>query len=252
MAITWQGWGLTDIGRVRTVNQDTFRLHPDLSVWVVADGMGGHAGGEVASRLAIETIGPYIALHQERLNTPNVESRKSLLKDSLVATNQAIRTHARQHPAFSSMGTTAVVLHISGSSSHDATIAHVGDSRAYRIQDQAIIQLTRDHSLVEERIDLGIITREEASTHPLRNVLTKGLGIESVVEPSAQTTSLLPMDKILLCSDGLTKMLTDDEILTIIRQNQHSMKEACQLLIDRANQLGGQDNITVVLVSSDH
>ncbi|GJL54157.1 MAG: serine/threonine phosphatase [Nitrospirales bacterium] len=246
----WQGWGQTDIGRVRKVNQDTFAIHQALGLWIVADGMGGHAGGEVASQLVIDTIGPYVEEHQTKKPQPKQE-RETLLRNALIATNQAIRTHAKNHQEFSGMGTTAVVLQISEDSPGEATIAHVGDSRAYRIQDDAMTLLTRDHSLVEDRIDLGIITREEALTHPLRNVLTQGLGIESTVEPSVQTLSLHPTDKILLCSDGLTKMMTDDEFFTVIRQHNHSLKEACQQLIEKANQLGGKDNITVVLVGAE-
>ncbi|WP_447968093.1 Stp1/IreP family PP2C-type Ser/Thr phosphatase [Nitrospira sp. M1] len=246
----WQGWGQTDIGRVRKINQDTFAIHQSLGLWIVADGMGGHAGGEVASQLVIDTIGPYVEQHQTK-KTLSKEERETILRNALEATNHAIRTHAKKNPEFSSMGTTAVVLQITEGSPDEATIAHVGDSRAYLLQDQAMTLLTRDHSLVEDRIDLGIITREEALTHPLRNVLTQGLGIESTVEPSVQTLSLQPTDKILLCSDGLTKMMTDDEFFTVIRQHSHSLKDACQQLVDTANKLGGNDNITVVLVGSE-
>jgi len=250
MTMKWQGWGQTDIGQVRKINQDTFAVHPTLNMWIVADGMGGHAGGEVASQLVIDTIAPYV--EQQPTTKPfRMEAREQILRDALTTTNQVIRTHAREHPEFSGMGTTAVLLQITEEPPWQATIAHVGDSRAYLIQEDGLTLLTRDHSLVEDRIDLGIITREAAHTHPLRHVLTQGLGIESTVQPSVQTLSLQPTDKILLCSDGLTKMMTDDEFFNVIRPQRHSLKDACQQLVETANRLGGDDNITVVLVGAE-
>ena len=249
--MTWQGFGQTDIGRVRKINQDAYRLHPKLQLWVVADGMGGHAGGEIASQLAIDTIGPYVEQYQQTPGSQTVKVREEVLQASIDAANLRIRKHAQEHPKFSGMGTTVVVLHISEGPPWQATIAHVGDSRAYLIQPDTLSLLTRDHSLVEERIDLGLVTREEASTHPLRNVLTRGLGIESGVESSVQTRPIQPTDKILLCSDGLTKMMSDNEIFQVIHQSSRSLKESCQNLIEKANRLGGQDNITVVLVGTE-
>ncbi|MGB0909448.1 MAG: Stp1/IreP family PP2C-type Ser/Thr phosphatase [Nitrospirales bacterium] len=249
--MTWHGWGLTDIGRVRKINQDAFQLHPDHSMWIVADGMGGHAGGEVASQLAIETIGSYVQQHQTTNHTSHTDNREVILRGALDAANRAVRNHAREHTQYSGMGTTAVILSISSKSTSQATIAHIGDSRAYLIQEHGISQLMRDHTLVEERIELGLLTREEAATHPLRNVLTRGLGIESEVEASIQSHTIQITDKILLCSDGLTKMMNDDEIFNVIRQYNHSLKEACQQLVDTANQLGGEDNVTVVLVGAE-
>ena len=249
--MAWQGFGQTDIGRVRKMNQDAYRLHPDLQLWVVADGMGGHAGGEIASQLAIDTIGPYVEQHQQPPGSQTVKDQEEVLQASLDAANLRIRKHAQEHLQLTGMGTTAVVLCISEWPPWQATIAHVGDSRAYLIQPDRISLLTRDHSLVEDRIDLGLITREEAATHPLRNVLTRGLGIESGVESSVQTRMIQTTDQILLCSDGLTKMLSDQEIFEVIHQCLGSLKEACQNLIEKANRLGGEDNITVVLVGEE-
>ena len=244
----WEGHGQTHIGRVRKTNQDAYRIHPELDLWVVADGMGGHAGGEVASQLAVNSIGPYFDQQQLKWSPLNIDERESVLRKALEVTNQNIKDHASQHPEYSGMGTTAVVLSIS---SDQATIAHVGDSRAYIINESGISQLMRDHTLVEERIELGLLTREEALTHPLRNVLTRGLGIESSVQPSVQTHSLQPTDTILLCSDGLTKMLSDNEIFEVFRQYQNSLQGACHALVETANRLGGEDNITVILVGAE-
>mgnify|MGYP000182743553 CR=1 FL=1 len=249
--MTWHGWGITDRGLVRKINQDAFRLYPELNLWVVADGMGGHAGGEVASQLAIDTIGRYVNQHHTQISSFKSEDRETVLRGALEATNRAIRNHAREQTEYSRMGTTAVILYISDEATAQATIAHVGDSRAYLIQEHGMTQLMRDHTLVEERIELGLLTREEAPTHPLRNVLTRGLGIESTVEPSVCTHSLKPSDIILLCSDGLTKMMNDEGIFNVIRQHNHSLKEASQQLVDTANRLGGEDNVTVVLVGAE-
>ncbi len=247
----WQGWGVTDIGRIRKINQDAFRLHPDLNMWVVADGMGGHAGGEVASQLAIDTIGRYVDQHHTQSGPPHIEDRETILWGALEAANRAIRNQAREQTEYSGMGTTAVIVYISEDATSQAIIAHVGDSRAYLIQNDAMTLLMRDHTLVEERIELGLLTRAEASTHPLRNVLTRGLGIESTVKPSVSTHSLQPSDTILLCSDGLTKMMNDEEIFNVFRQHNHSLKEASQQLVDMANRLGGEDNVTVVVVGTE-
>ncbi len=248
--MTWQGFGKTDIGRVRKLNQDTYRIHGNLGLWIVADGMGGHAGGEVASQLAIDTIGPYLEKYKAKNGTLNSQDGETVLRGALRAANQAIRDHARKHPEYSGMGTTAVVLFIPEASTNHATIAHVGDSRAYVIREHGITQLMRDHTLVEERIELGLLTREDALSHPLRNVLTRGLGIEPDVESTAQTHLIQPTDIFLLCSDGLTKMMHDNEIFTVIRRHHHSLEEACQQLVDTANRLGGEDNVTVVLVGA--
>ena len=246
----WHGEGLTDIGRVRKVNQDAFGVHDSIQLWVVADGMGGHVGGEVASRLVVETIGPYVAKCTKKDSThliaPN--DRETCLCEAIETANKAIRSHAQNQRELTGMGTTAVVLQISDHDPCQATIAHAGDSRAYLIRNQSIALLTRDHSLVEERIELGIITSEQALTHPLRHVLTKALGIEALVEPAVKTVELQSTDLLLLCTDGLTKMMTDDKILEILLRHQTSLEHICQALVTEANQLGGDDNVTVVVV----
>ena len=248
----WQGKGLTDIGKVRQINQDAFGLFDSLNVWIVADGMGGHAGGEIASRITVETVGNYV---QQQLTTPSIENNShgnysEMLKKALELSNQAIRDYAREHLEYAGMGTTGLALHISGGPSTIATIAHAGDSRAYLLSNQSLSLLTRDHSLVEERIDLGIITPEEALTHPLRHVLTRALGIERYLEPSITEVKMTSSDRLLLCTDGLTKMLTDKEIAETIFHKPMALEETCETLIQEANQRGGNDNVTVVMVGA--
>ena len=232
------------------MNQDAFGLYNHFQFWVVADGMGGHAGGEVASRIAVETTSAFIEKHlttQLNKSIP-LDHYGSILCEALKSGNQAIRVHARQHPEYTGMGTTALILHISDDANNRGTIVHAGDSRAYLIQDQSCRLLTRDHSMVEDEIELGIITPEQALTHPLRHMLTQALGIEHDISPSVTIVDLNPRDRLLLCTDGLTKMMTDKEITDTIANKTLSLEETCDALIKEANQLGGKDNVTVVMI----
>ena len=248
--MTWQGTGHTHIGRVRLINQDAFGIHNHLKLWLIADGMGGHPGGEIASELAVQEMAAYFEKHHPSLMKSRRESVQAtvLLRETLETANHAIREHARDHFDLLGMGTTAVALHIAGESPSLATIAHAGDSRAYLLRDQTLSLLTRDHSLVEERIALGILTPEQALTHPLRHILTRALGIEHSIIPSVTTIPLTERDKILLCTDGLTKMMTDQHILRTMLRANATPDATCLALVEEANNLGGQDNVTLVMV----
>ena len=248
--MNWKGRGQTHIGKVRQMNQDAFGLYDDLSLWIIADGMGGHAGGEIASQLAVEKMASYIRTRTATFLNNQHDSGwwKALLGEAMEQANQAIRDHAREHIEYTGMGTTAVAVHISGPSPALATIAHAGDSRAYLLRDQSLSQLTRDHSLIEERIEMGIITPDQAWTHPLRHVLTRALGIEPSVMPSVNSFELKENDQILLCTDGLTKMMMDQHILDTILNTNTNLDGICQALIEEANKEGGQDNVTVVML----
>ena len=250
----WQGKGVTDIGQVRQMNQDAFGLFQELNLWIIADGMGGHAGGEIASRITVETVGEYIQKHINEQSTENDfdADYPGMLTKALELSNRAIRDYAHDHGEYKGMGTTAVALHISGKTSPKASIAHAGDSRAYLIREESLSLLTRDHSLVEERIDMGIITPEQAFTHPLRHVLTRALGIERHLEVSVNEVDLTPNDRLLLCTDGLNKMLTDKEIAETIFSKDRSLDEICAALITEANHRGGNDNVTVVMVGAEN
>lgn len=249
--MTWTGWGLTDIGKVRKSNQDAFAVRNDLQMWIVADGMGGHIGGDVASRIAVETITQYAASHVP-LPTKDHDPRhvyEPSLVQALEFANQAIREEARHHPALQGMGTTVVVIRIIREPSGDyATVAHAGDSRLYLLRDGALTLWTRDHTLMEERLELKLITPEQVRTHPLRHVLTKGLGIDPQVMPTVTTYALQPQDLLLLCSDGLTKMLTDEEIQVLLLKAHTPSQHLCETLIKTANRLGGEDNTTVLVI----
>ncbi len=254
LAPTWIGNGLTDIGRVRKMNQDAFALDNTQQLWVLADGMGGHAGGEVASQIAVETIPEYFRLRKEE-KIPRLlpaETVASLLVQAIELANQRIRTRASQNPNLKGMGTTVVALAISNVADHSqAIIAHSGDSRAYLLRNHTLSLWTRDHTLMEERLELNLITPDQVRTHPLRHVLTKALGIAVLANPTVQTHLLEPTDRVLLCSDGLTKMLTDKEIQTLLLKDRSHLTSATKRLVETANRLGGEDNTTVVMIEAD-
>lgn len=250
--MTWKGKGLTHIGKVRQLNQDTFGIYNHLRLWLIADGMGGHAGGEIASQLAIEKMADYFEKHQPSLGENRSESTESaaILRETLEAANHAIREHARLHIELTDMGTTAVAVHIINDRAPTvATIAHAGDSRAYLLRNHTLSPLTRDHSLVEERIESGMITPDQALSHPLRHIITRALGIDPIVVPSVTTVEVTEKDQLLLCTDGLTKMMSDGDIEKTIKKTENSLEAICQALVTEANWRGGEDNTTVLMVS---
>jgi len=250
----WTGVGLTDIGRVRKLNQDAFFVANDLQLWVLADGMGGHAGGEVASRIAVETIPQEF---QRLLDTTLRASRSTeIFETTIVQTietaNQRIREQASLRAEIQGMGTTIVAVAVTQvHQTNQAVIAHAGDSRAYVLRNGSIALWTKDHTLMEERLALNLITPEQVRTHPLRHVLTKALGIDPQVCPTVQTYCLEPTDILLLCSDGLTKMLTDEEIQTLLLKEAPNLDRMATTLVATANRLGGEDNTTVVLIGAE-
>jgi len=250
----WIGVGLTDIGRVRKINQDAFSLDNQHQLWVLADGMGGHAGGEIASQIAVETIPEYFKsqLNKTSSNPLPAETLETILAQAIESTNQRIREQANQNAAIKDMGTTIVVVAITRThQTSQAVIAHIGDSRAYVLRNECLSLWTRDHSLMEERLALNLITPEQMRTHPLRHVLTKALGIDPQALPTVKTYSLEPTDLLLLCSDGLTKMLPDPEIQTLMKREAPNPDRIRNTLVDTANRLGGEDNTTVVVIGSD-
>jgi protein phosphatase len=246
--------GLTDIGRVRKLNQDAFSLDNDRQLWVLADGMGGHAGGEVASQIAVDTIPQEFQrlLAAEPSPSPTAAILETLLTQAIETANQRICEQSSQNDEIKGMGTTIVVVALTRI--HDtsqAVIAHSGDSRAYVLRNGSLALWTRDHTLMEERLALNLITPEQVRTHPLRHVLTKALGIDLQAYPTVQTYSLESTDLLLLCSDGLTKMLTDQEIQTLVLKEAPNLDRIKNTLVATANRLGGEDNTTVVVIGSD-
>lgn len=221
----------TDIGRVRERNEDSVLVDPPL--YVVADGMGGHRGGQVASRVALETL-------------EELAADGGSLSDHVRGANRAVWDRSVEDERLSGMGTTLTAARIEGAS---ALIAHVGDSRAYLLRDGMLRQLTADHTLVARMVRSGEITEAEADVHPHKNVLTRALGTDEEVEVDEDTIALLDGDRLLLCSDGLTGMVTEDQIQAILEQSDRP-QQAADRLVKAANRAGGIDNITVVVLDA--
>jgi len=231
--------GRTDRGRVRPHNEDSLLVAPERSVAAVADGMGGHAAGEVASRLAIEALSETLA------EPPHAaDDVPRLLRQAVDAANRRIAETIRAHPEYHGMGTTFVAAVWVD---ERLFIAHVGDSRAYLLRGGAIRQLTSDHSFVNELVRLGMLSREEAARDPRRNVVTRALGSGPVVVPDVIEERFQPGDTLLLCSDGLSNMVGDERILRTVHEAGGDLDRACEALISAANAAGGEDNVTVVL-----
>ena len=247
---SWHGVGLTDRGLVRTSNQDAFVILNECGVWIVADGMGGRAGGDIASRLTIDGLAAvlpqYLGTCMSR--STEIHSRTTLLHQVIDMSNEAVRAEASRRPELLGMGTTLVILMILPHPEPTALLAHVGDSRAYCLRSGVLTQMTRDHSFVEESLRDGRLTPAEARDHPLRHMLTRAVGAEIEVEAEITTHALAPQDLLLLCTDGLTKMLPDRVIRDILSQHAASLSQMCRTLINEANARGGEDNTTVVLV----
>lgn len=244
---SWVGIGRSEIGLVRAANQDAFITIDPLGLWAVADGMGGHAGGEVAAQLAIASVKAHAELLSDTLRQGQTTSPQ-FLTELITQAHHAILGRAQLEPRLKGMGTTLVMLLIHSSDTLEAHVAHLGDSRAYRFHSGALTPLTRDHTLIEKYIARGILTEETARTHPERHVLTQALGMSAPMRPSLSSSPLEKEDLLLLCSDGLTKMLEDDDILDIMREAKGDPIRACDHLIDASLERGGTDNVTAVVI----
>ncbi|MBP7146096.1 MAG: Stp1/IreP family PP2C-type Ser/Thr phosphatase [Acidobacteria bacterium] len=232
------GAGRTDRGRVRPHNEDALLIDVSRGLFAVADGMGGHAAGEVASRLAIETIDSLLQQPAGGETDPTAR-----LREAIDEANRRIASQIEQQPEYQGMGTTLVVA---VANRDRFWIAHVGDSRAYLVRGEEIRQLTADHSFVNELVRLGMLSREQAARDPRRNVVTRALGSGAVVVPEIQEQRVQAGDLLLLCSDGLTTMLGDERILSIVRAAP-DLETGCEQLVAAANDAGGEDNVTIIL-----
>lgn len=239
--------GLTDVGHSRDHNEDRFAVDRDLGLVVVADGMGGHEHGEVASQLAVESI---LRVAREAVAPPAVDGHaarphtRALCQAIEVAHTDVLGAIARDSQ-LAGMGTTVVALWLQDGV---AAVAHVGDSRAYRFGAGGLTRLTEDHSWVREQISAGHLSEAQAREHPLRNVVTQALGGSPAVTVSFVEEPVTGGDVFLLCTDGLTSMLDDSEIARVLG-GEGSLEVRCAALVRRANEEGGLDNVTVVLVS---
>jgi len=215
-------------------------------LWAVADGMGGHAGGDIASALVIETLAK-LASSLACTSAATEEERSAALTTMVQQAHHAILAYGEAHPEYRNMGTTLVAAHASSEIPSQLLIANVGDSRAYLVRERSITQLTRDHTLVEDYIRLGYLTPEQAATHPERHVLTRAMGLGPSVTVDLFPTALQHGDMVILCSDGLTKMLTEQQILEIALSSRDTPATLPLELIQAALANGGIDNVTVVI-----
>ena len=242
--------GLTDTGRVRSHNEDSIDDDVEIGVIVLADGMGGYKGGEVASAIAINSIMeklkqavPALPPGEEDPHT-GYTNESIALRDAINLANEAIYQTAQSQPQYQGMGTTVVMAIFYD---NRMTIAHVGDSRMYRFRSDTLEQITSDHSLLQELVDRGFYSREEARQSLNKNLVTRALGIEPTVAVDLHEDMTLPGDIYLLCSDGLSDMVEDDVIADTIRRYGTNLEETAKELVEQANTNGGKDNISVVL-----
>lgn len=245
-------FGISDSGIEREQNEDNFVINDDLDIYVVADGMGGHHGGKIAAEIAVNCINEFFK-HQKKDNkipladksTTRRKTAENLLLSAIRQANRRIFQLGSNNPVYAGMGTTIVALYIFGDM---ALIANVGDSRGYLIRQNAITQLTTDHSWINEQLKKGLISPEEARQHRWRNIITRALGSKREVEIDINRHPIEPGDYFLLCTDGLTSQVEDDEIRDVITQERNNIEIACEKLVSLAKKRGGPDNITVVLV----
>ncbi|HKS22085.1 MAG TPA: Stp1/IreP family PP2C-type Ser/Thr phosphatase [Thermoanaerobaculia bacterium] len=245
--------GATHVGKQRQHNEDAYLVADEARLYLVADGMGGHAAGEIASRIAVDSISEFILHTKEDDGTwphaydEHFTRSTNRLMAAVRLANTRVLEAMRKDARLRGMGTTVVACLADDDT---MSVAHVGDSRAYLVRDGRLSRLTNDHSWVFEQVQAGMLTEEEAEKHPLRNVITRALGGALQVSPDASEVPSKPGDVYLLCSDGLTGMLPEEEILRVVNENSDDLERACQELIDRANERGGLDNVTAILVKT--
>jgi len=244
--------GATHVGMVRTNNEDCFRIVSPLNLFVLADGMGGEAHGEVASALAVETVVKHCIEGGENPPPPMLgEAKPGLtpksrrLLSAIHLANQKVFQSAEEHPERQGMGATLTTAWIDGP---QLSVGHVGDSRVYLLRTGQLQQLTSDHSLVAEQVRRGLLTATEAEQSNLQSVLLRALGTQAQVEVDVEEVGLFPGDVLLLCSDGLTRMVTEPEIAGTL-QAEPIPQRAAEKLVQLANESGGIDNVTVIVVS---
>lgn len=247
-----EAFGQTDVGRRRKLNEDNFLLDTEANLYAVCDGMGGHNAGEVASKMAIETLGAFIQKsHKEKEITwpygldVNLSFDGNRLKTAIQLSNKKVFKAADNREDYTGMGTTVVAALVSG---NVMTVGSAGDSRCYVLREGVLTQITRDDSWVSAAWAEGILSADEIDKHPLRNVITKAVGAKESIEIEVVEHKLLPGDLAFLCSDGLHAMISDTRILEVLTPVPSGLEEAASKLIDAANEAGGKDNVSVVLL----
>ena len=253
MKITYKA--VSDVGRKRKGNEDSLFVNPEQHLFVVADGMGGHAAGEIASKVAVDSINEFVCLTggDEEITWPfgldeNISYDGNRLKTAIRYANRKVLEATKEKSEYEGMATTVAAVLVDGDTGN---IGHVGDSRVYLVRDGQITQLTSDHSWVNEQIQSGVISADQARTHPLRNVVTRALGGKPDLQVDMQQHKAKAGDILILCSDGLTTMIPDEDIARVVREAGGDVEKAAQALVASANAKGGEDNITVLLIRFD-
>jgi protein phosphatase len=243
----------TDVGRKRQGNEDSVLVNAEQDLFVVADGMGGHAAGEVASRVAVDSINEFVTLTggDDEITWPfglddSISYDGNRLKTAIRYANRKVLEAMKEQAEYEGMATTVAAVLVEAGTT--ANLAHVGDSRIYLHRDGEFKQLTADHSWVNEQIQSGVISADQARSHPLRNVVTRALGGKPDLQVDLQSLEMQPGDVLLLCSDGLTTMIPDEDIDKTVGNGGDDLDKLAQELVDEANERGGEDNITVLLI----
>ncbi|HVZ75582.1 MAG TPA: Stp1/IreP family PP2C-type Ser/Thr phosphatase [Polyangia bacterium] len=247
------GWGASDVGRKRHHNEDSLLCNNELSLFAVADGMGGHLGGERASRMAVEILEREIEKARRgglfepvESSSPAIEPGDpvgALLRQAVIEADRSIYETAVANPALAGMGTTLTALLFNDDQLY---LGHVGDSRAYLYRDGRARQLTEDHSWIQEQVRAGLISAEEARESRFRNIITRSVGFEPSVEPDLSTLSVQAGDCFVVCSDGLSNYLSADEVGQVL--TGHFYRDVAKVFVDMANERGGDDNVTCLVV----
>lgn len=245
------GYGLSDVGMTRKNNEDSFSVDNESELYIVADGVGGHSSGEVASRMVADLINDYMQNIKDREFVGKYDDAFAQSTNNLASAvrfaNQIVFQSSRSNPALNGMSSTVVAV-----SNDDGllSIVHVGDSRAYIIRENTITQLTDDHSLVMEQVRQGLMTEADARESKVKNVITRAMGATADVEADMDEIRLGKGDRLILCSDGLSNMVTDENMLDIVMSGLDP-EAVCRRLVDTANANGGKDNVTVVYIEAE-
>ena len=250
MKIVYQA--VTDVGRKRKGNEDSLIANPEEGLFVVADGMGGHAAGEVASKVAVDSINEFVCLTggDDEITWPfgldeGISYDGNRLKTAVRYANRKVLEAVKEKAEYEGMATTVAAALVDGAT---VNLAHVGDSRVYLFRDGELSQLTSDHSWVNEQLQSGVISMDQARSHPLRNVVTRALGGRADLQVDMQCHTMRSGDLLLMCSDGLTTMVPDGEIARVLGEAGGDIQAAAARLLAEANARGGEDNTTVVLL----
>lgn len=235
--------GISDVGLVRQNNEDVWAELPDLGFYILADGMGGHQAGEIASREAVEVLSRLLQ-KGFRGKTKDLESSIDHIRQAIVDVNSHVYHLSRKSPELKGMGTTLCLLYIH---SNGIILAHVGDSRIYRFRSGKLCQLTKDHSLLRELVDLGQIHESQMKDFHYKNIITRAIGTEPIVEPAIDKTEFQPLDTYILCSDGLSDLLSIEEMERVITDSS-TLSDAATSLVSLSKMKGGHDNVTLLLI----